>query len=68
MSASRGRLSRLSPQSTLQSRNRGISGDGGNRTHARFLPSSALDIVGNCGAERWFCGCYPPEPWGGGAC
>lgn len=56
----RGNVSPVSsPDSALQSQTRGLSGDGGNRTHARFLPSSP------CGRERWFCGCYPPEPWEG---
>jgi hypothetical protein len=23
---------------------------------------SQVDLCGNCGFERWLCGCYPPEP------
>lgn len=38
------------------------------RTRSSFVCGpGAIDLCGNCGAERWFCGCYPPEPWGGGA-
>lgn len=29
--------------------------------------SAQIELCGNCGQERWFCGCYPPEPWDGEA-
>lgn len=36
------------------------------RAKSRLLsPRRAIDLCGNCGRERFFCGCYPPEPWDG---
>lgn len=38
----------------------------GRDSNPRKNPSnSVLDVCGNCGLERFFCGCYPPGPWEG---
>lgn len=50
------------PSAISPHRSAGIRSASSGSVHTAVHTATAIDRCGNCGAERWFCGCYPPEP------